>query len=312
MLRQKSDRYGRPDSSGLLTRGLPPQAAQSRQLYQSAPHHTIPTGAWVQGSLQRRTRRLRAPFPELPLPDKQLPMYLSRNISRSVEQRPPRARKLRPATFRQTGPRPAAGDHRNRSMTERPGRISIRERRDEHHSRNIVRARCFHASRQRDANRQPDAIINVLRHEQELRKLLLPTGNCLMGRIRFQGGKQLASIIKPLPNCRQIPFEHSGGGDNFERHSLPDRSFAPTAKCRHARLGRHAGARQNQNVLGLREAIAKRVRNQRMSDSLHCGNRDVSKPEHNSQFRDSPAIQYNSRLLWWHRLQSVFRIALTD
>src|SRR5436309_9635584 len=76
--------------------------------------------------------------------------------------------------------------------------------------------------------------INVLGHQREPFKAILPPGNRLMRRVRFQGSQDATTIIEPFPNCRQITLEHSTGRDHIERHAFPNRGLAAATKRRHS------------------------------------------------------------------------------
>src|SRR4026207_260246 len=90
--------------------------------------------------------------------------------------------------------------------------------------------------------------VNILRDECEFGKALLPARNLVMGSVRGQSVHEVAAVIKPFPDRREITFEHLGRRDDVERNSLPDGYVSATAKRRHPRLRRHTGARKHKEA----------------------------------------------------------------
>src|SRR5438445_6281961 len=76
--------------------------------------------------------------------------------------------------------------------------------------------------------------INVLCHQGEPFKAILPPGDRLVRRVRLQGSQDATPIIKPFPNCRQIALELSTGRNHIERHAFPNRGLAAATKRRHS------------------------------------------------------------------------------
>ena len=96
--------------------------------------------------------------------------------------------------------------------------------------------------------------VDILCDKSKLSKAVLPVRQLSMRRIRLELGQDVSPVIKPLPHCGKIAFDHCRGGDDVERHSLPDSRVTSTAKRRHSRLCRHARARQDENPTGAGEA----------------------------------------------------------
>src|ERR1051325_5644132 len=97
--------------------------------------------------------------------------------------------------------------------------------------------------------------IYILRNQRELGKAVLPVRERLMCRIRRELSQDIATIIKPLPNSRQVALDHTRGGNDVERHSLPNGSVASAPNRRHARLCRDTGTREHDDSVSASEAL---------------------------------------------------------
>src|SRR5580765_4579862 len=75
--------------------------------------------------------------------------------------------------------------------------------------------------------------VDVLGYQGKISKSILPTRDGCMSRIGLQGRQQVAAIIEPLPDGRQISLQHPRGRNDVKRHSLPHGRVAAAAKRWH-------------------------------------------------------------------------------
>src|ERR1700741_1803735 len=97
--------------------------------------------------------------------------------------------------------------------------------------------------------------VDILRDEGEFRKRLLPARNFVVGYIRHQTVHEVAAIIKPFPDRREISFKHFCGGYDVERNSLPARGITAATKRRHARFSGNPGACKHKDTLRFGKAL---------------------------------------------------------